>query len=91
MLHGCFNPDCHAELRYLRSGRIVREVRNNAAGLKVEHFWLCGDCHRTLDFAFADDGGVLLVRKSTLLVEPSYSVRSESLQYEPQYQAKIGA
>ncbi len=88
MLHGCFNPDCHAELRYLRSGRIVRAVHSEAGRLKVEHFWLCGDCHQTLDFAFADDGAVTLVRKSVLLPEGPQSVRTESLQYEPQYQSK---
>ena len=90
MLHGCFNPECRAELRYLRSGRIVRAVRKDVDKMKVEHFWLCGDCHQTLDFTFAEDGTVSLVSKGGRVLEGTQVARSESLQYEPQYQSTLG-
>jgi hypothetical protein len=58
------NPDCHKELHYLRSGRVIRTTRRNGgAQVQVEHFWLCGECHENYDFLFANDGRVSLTRR----------------------------
>jgi hypothetical protein len=58
MISQCMNPACRKELRYLRSGRVVRTTHRIGTQVRVEHFWLCGDCLLTLDFLFAKDGRV---------------------------------
>jgi hypothetical protein len=55
MVSECFNPSCRRELKYLRDGRVVRIVHDDAGGLRVEHFWLCGSCHLQYDFCLTDD------------------------------------
>ena len=65
MLTACFNPECHRELRYLRTGRVVRIARNNAGNVRVEHFWLCGECYRSHDFHFGGDGTMSMVPKKS--------------------------
>ena len=64
MMTRCFNAACGRELRYLRTGRVVRVTRNQAGRHLVEHFWLCGDCYRFKDFRFSEDGSVSLAPKA---------------------------
>jgi hypothetical protein len=45
MLSRCANPNCYRELRYLKDGRIY--VFATTTGR--EHFWLCGECVKTMD------------------------------------------
>jgi hypothetical protein len=54
MLSECLNPECRKELHYLRDGKVVRVVRQEEERIRVEHFWLCGDCHLYYDFHFSD-------------------------------------
>ncbi len=63
MLNECFNPKCHRDLHYLRTGRVVRITRNDTSRIQVEHFWLCGECYRSFDFHFAGDGTMSMVAK----------------------------
>jgi len=63
MISACFNPLCRRELKYLRDGRVIRITRNEAEGVRVEHFWLCGSCHRQYDFCFSNDKSLSLVRR----------------------------
>ena len=63
MISQCMNPECHKELHYLRDGRVIRTMRRDAGHVRVEHFWLCGDCHMDYDFLFAKDGRVSLIRR----------------------------
>jgi hypothetical protein len=63
MISQCMNPECHKELRYLRDGRVIRTMHRSAGQVKVEHFWLCGDCHIDYDFLLAKDGRVSLIRR----------------------------
>jgi hypothetical protein len=63
MISQCMNPECRKELRYLRSGRVIRTTHRNGAQVQVEHFWLCGECHLDYDFLFAKDGRVSLTRR----------------------------
>lgn len=60
MISQCMNPECSKELRYLRSGRVIRTTRRIGTEVQVEHFWLCGECHAGYDFLFATDGHVTL-------------------------------
>lgn len=60
MINRCFNPECGRELYYLREGRVVRVVRDNGNQARLEHFWLCGQCSQSYDFAFSGDGLVSL-------------------------------
>lgn len=68
MLSECFNPNCRTELRYLRSGRVVRVLRHETDQTVVEHFWLCGSCYATLDFAFDYLGAPQLTTKFPLQI-----------------------
>ena len=63
MISACFNPSCSRELKYLRDGRVVRIIRNEPGGVRVEHFWLCGSCHQQYDFCFANDKGPSFARR----------------------------
>ena len=75
MIAKCANPACGAPFRYLREGRIF-QVDSNAAGKRIvgpfliadagpphrlEHFWLCGECARTLTLAIDPERGVVTV------------------------------
>ncbi len=68
MISQCFNPDCKQELRYLRSGRVVRILKTTPEGVEVEHFWLCGTCYAAHDFSFDEDGNPALTNKSALQI-----------------------
>jgi len=55
MVNQCANPQCGKPLHYLREGRIyVFDVPSSAASAegkrsrRMEHFWLCGSCAKTL-------------------------------------------
>jgi hypothetical protein len=55
MLKSCANPQCAKPLHYLRDGRIFvfDAVSTDGDGdirkaHRMEHFWLCGDCSKTL-------------------------------------------
>jgi hypothetical protein len=63
MISQCMNPACGKELHYLRNGRVIRTTHRQGAQVKVEHFWLCGECHVDFDFLFAKDGHVSLARR----------------------------
>jgi len=65
MLAECFNVACRRELRYLRSGRIIRVLRQGIDRVEIEHFWLCGACYVSYDFCFVEDGKPSLTKKST--------------------------
>ena len=49
MVSQCANPDCRRELHYLREGKVYQFVLSTKTGGKrLEHFWLCGDCSKTM-------------------------------------------
>jgi hypothetical protein len=49
MVSQCANPDCRRELRYLHDGRVYQFVLStNTGGKRLEDFWLCGECSRTM-------------------------------------------
>jgi hypothetical protein len=66
------NPDCRKDLHYLRNGRVIRTTRRIGAHVQVEHFWLCGECHRDYDFIFAKDGRV------SLTARPSFAATAKA-------------
>jgi hypothetical protein len=77
MLSKCANPECSKPFQYLREGRLFlveAGALNGGNGAspgpqlvgkrpqrKVEHFWLCGDCARTLTLAVEPGRGVVVV------------------------------
>lgn len=63
VLSECLNPECRKELHYLRDGKVVRVVRQQEERIRVEHFWLCGECHLNYDFHFSADGEVSVSRR----------------------------
>jgi len=53
MLSKCANPTCSARFLYLNEGKIFNvESGITSEGTRlnhrIEHFWLCGNCARTL-------------------------------------------
>ncbi len=63
MVSHCANPKCAKPLHYLREGRIV--VFDVAAGeadgngkrsQRMEHYWLCGECSKTLEMEQSPEG-----------------------------------
>jgi hypothetical protein len=64
MIDNCFNRGCGEKLLYLRSGRVVRIVRNDGEQLRVEHYWLCGNCSVSNDFTFGPHDLISLVSQS---------------------------
>lgn len=69
MVNKCANPKCSKPLHYLREGRIfVFDVVENDKAVSVhrmEHFWLCGTCSRTMRLEQTRQG-VQMVMKSGL-------------------------
>jgi hypothetical protein len=45
MIDRCANSQCDKTLHYFREG-IIYAVENSTetSGVRVEHFWLCGEC-----------------------------------------------
>jgi hypothetical protein len=49
MIDRCANSQCDKTLHYFREG-IIYAVENSteASGARVEHFWLCGECAKSI-------------------------------------------
>lgn len=61
LISQCLNSECRRALNYPRGGRIVRTEYLVGMCLKLEHFWLCGDCSRCFGFRiFADRPAVAI-------------------------------
>ena len=67
MLSKCANPACLSRFHYLHEGRIFNIETGRLASdgnrpntRRIEHFWLCGRCARTLKVAL--DHGVVTLR-----------------------------
>lgn len=65
MVSHCANPKCVKPLLYLREGRIfifempvqpASETTPGRGAHRLEHFWLCGDCSRTMLLHQSGDG-----------------------------------
>jgi hypothetical protein len=64
MVSQCANPDCRRELHYLRDGKIYQFVLSPKTGSKrLEHFWLCGECSKTMIPIRVDQSKVKTVGK----------------------------
>ena len=66
MISACFNPSCRRELKYLRDGRVIRTIRTEPEGVRLEHFWLCGPCHQQYDFCFGKDKSLSFATRLTV-------------------------
>ncbi len=70
MLAKCVNHSCPTRFRYLEEGRLFRLERDRLVGPlnreKVEYFWLCATCSRTMTLRLDDHMGVTVapLRKS---------------------------
>lgn len=68
MLKKCANPKCARPLHYLREGRIYvfqAEVSSSERVVRrVEHYWLCGECSRTLRLEKTKEGVQLMPKRS---------------------------
>ncbi|HVJ06874.1 MAG TPA: hypothetical protein VM554_00670 [Acidisarcina sp.] len=90
MISNCANPKCSKPLLYLREGRIfvfdmpVPQSAGTTSGrgaYRLEHFWLCGECSKTLVLQQMGDKGIRLVpRRGTTPVRP---IEVSSVQVPP--------
>lgn len=81
MLSKCANPECSEPFQYLRSGKLFllpvdsvspnggpagpQLVEGQRSQRKVEHFWLCGSCIKTMTLAYDPGKGVVMVPHGT--------------------------
>jgi len=64
MVSQCANPDCRRKLHYLRDGKIYQFVLSLKTGSKrLENFWLCGECSKTMILICVDQPEVRTVGK----------------------------
>lgn len=70
MVSNCANPDCGKPLLYLRDGRIyVFDTTAGAIGSdgkherRLEHYWLCGACAKTLVLVQDAQGSIHILSK----------------------------
>jgi hypothetical protein len=70
MVSNCANPDCSKPLLYLRDGRIyVFDTTAGAIGSdgkhqrRLEHYWLCGACAKTLVLVRDTQGSIHILSK----------------------------
>jgi len=82
MVNHCANPKCAKPLHYLREGRIfvfdvsTSEVdKNGKRSRRMEHYWLCGECSRTLAMEQSAEG-VRVVPRARGFVQEVPMVRS---------------
>jgi hypothetical protein len=65
MVSQCANPGCRRELRYLRDGKIYQFVVSpKTGGRRLEHFWLCGECSKTMILICVNQSEVKIVGKA---------------------------
>ena len=70
MVMNCANPKCAKPLHYLREGRIFVFDAESDSGKpirRMEHFWLCGECSKTMRLEKTPQG-VRTVLKASLSV-----------------------
>jgi hypothetical protein len=64
MVSQCANTDCRRELHYLRDGKIYQFVLSpKKGGKRLEHFWLCCECSKTMVLICVDRSEVKPVVK----------------------------
>jgi len=78
MVSKCANPECNVPLQYLRDGKVFRiEVQELSPEgsepfitmapkkpmKRVEHFWLCGECSKTMSVSFDGQQHVMITPK----------------------------
>ncbi len=77
MISKCANPTCATPFHYLRDGKVFRVDLNDTnenlnspylvdgkkAIRRIEHFWLCGPCSRTMHLVFDKQAGITVIQK----------------------------
>lgn len=79
MISKCSNNECRKPFLYLNNGRVIRTIKHGNNTTKIQHFWLCGDCHAIYDFRVSDDDVVsYMLRKVPLILSNQHYVRGEA-------------
>ena len=64
MISQCANPACRRKLHYLRNGKMyLFEVSTKTGGKRTEHFWLCGECSKSMILTCVNQSDVKAVRQ----------------------------
>ncbi len=71
MVSQCANLDCRRELHYLRDGKIYQFVLSRKTDSKrLEHFWLCGECSKSMILICVGQSEVKIVGKDGTPIHP---------------------
>lgn len=87
MISKCANPECPKLFQYLREGQVFRVERQEMMPApldafvgkgrrpvrRVEHFWLCGECSRTMNVSFDKESHIHVVAKERPLFRRAVS------------------
>src|SRR5437870_13101426 len=85
MVSHCANPDCRRELRYLRDGRIYTFAISAGNGSKsLEHFWLCGECSKSMTPTCLSQSEVKTARRSQVTQTTALVTRASRLNMQHQ-------
>ncbi len=71
MVHKCFNPACSAPFLYMHEGKLFRVEKHSVRAAsdggvpskgpsRIEFFWLCEACARSMSINMVDGRGVLV-------------------------------
>ena len=81
MVKNCATPKCAKPLHYLREGRIFVFDAESDSGKpihRMEHYWLCGECSKTMRLEKTGQG-VRTVLKASLSVHKTVGAISQPL------------
>lgn len=76
MVKNCANPKCAKPLHYLREGRIFvfdADSDSKKPIHRMEHFWLCGECSKTMRLVKTEQG-VRTVMKRNLRIQETMGI-----------------
>jgi hypothetical protein len=86
MLSSCLNPLCKASFRYLYDGRIftVEQLVTSPDGQStervIEHYWLCGECSRSMKVVVENGVATAVPIPAKLMVLSGAKAAAQQLQ-----------
>jgi hypothetical protein len=78
MVNKCANPKCEKPLHYLREGRVfvfdAAESDQTTSVHRMEHFWLCGNCSRSMRLEQTLQGVRIVMKSGVRMVQTVHEI-----------------